>query len=84
MNAKVEDTGASAPAESGRAAALKNNAAAAAEAEVKSLSVERQRDILLEAVQAYTGRHSDNVKITDDPMYSGLVSAASVVQRAKA
>lgn len=84
MNAKTDDTGANAPAESPRAAALRNNAAAAADAEVKNLSVERQRDILLDAVQAYTARHGENTRINEDPMYAGLVQAQGVVQRAKA
>lgn len=66
-----------------RAQALANTKAAAVEAEIKALPVERQRDILLDACQAFMVRHGANAAIIEDPAYSSIVHAVRVVQTAK-
>lgn len=66
-----------------RAQALANNKAAEQTATIQALPVEKQRDILLEACQAYMARHGANQTITEDPAYSSIVHAVRVVQVAK-
>ena len=48
-----------------------------------ALSVERQRDILLNAIEAFVARNAGNELLRTDPTFNDMTAAVTVVRTAK-
>lgn len=56
---------------------------ASAEQPKAALSVERQRDILLNAIEAFVARNAGDEMLRTDPTFNDMTAAVTVVRTAK-